>query len=352
MSRREPLRWEGFLSGLVVGIGLTLLAIMAFHEIAGMRRVDVFRRAVENRHLGKIEAVMGEQLRLAEAALADGRPLPVSAWLASDLLSKLYVHHSAYLLDLLRRGDRDRFNELRRQQRWLVCAFHGADLSGHDLTGVDLEGVGLVAAKLSGCDLSRALLSGADLSGADLTGARLDGTRFYQANLSGARLNRVWGSHPDFREAVLVGASLTEISQLEAARFEGAVLADANLWRSRFPGARFDHADLTMVSAVGADLSRIESMDGADLTGSVLTETRLAPDRMPRSWLTGSQGLPPGYRSALGRSGAVFVDDDVLRWVDPRIAAGFRVQIETDPEVPAEQRHRVLISMLHDYYQQ
>lgn len=352
MVRSETLRWEGFFSGLAVGIGVTLLSVMAFNEVAGMRRVGLFRRAVETQNLERIASAMDEELRVAEAAIEDERPLPVSDWLASDLLLKLYRHHARYAVDLLRRGNRDRFNELRQQQPWLVYDLGGADLSGRDLTTVDLHSAGLAAAKLGGCDLSHANFAGADLAGADLTAAQLDGTSFYQANLSGARLNRIWGTGPDFREAVLVGASMTEVTGLEAARFEHAVLSEANLWRSAFPAASFDHADLTMGSAVGADLSRIASMDGATLNGCVLDEADLAPKRMPRSWMTGSQGVSPRQRESLRRAGAVFMDDDVLQLVDPRIVAGFRAQIEANPEIPIGQRHRTLISMLHDYYQQ
>jgi hypothetical protein len=214
MARSQTLRWEGSLSGLAVGIGVSLPTVMTLDEIAGMRRVRRFRRAVETQNLKRIAADMDEELRVAETAIKDERPLPVSDWLASDLLLKLYRHHAHYAVDLLRRGSRDRFNELRQQQPRLVYDLGGADLSGRDLTSVDLHSAGLAAAKLGGCDLSHANFAGADLAGADLTAARLDGTSFYQANLSGARLSRIWGTGPDFREAVLVGASLTEISML------------------------------------------------------------------------------------------------------------------------------------------
>jgi len=97
--------------------------------------------------------------------------------------------------------------------------------------------------RLSGADLSDAVLRGADLSGADLRGADLSG-----ADLSGADL-----SDADLSDAVLRGADLRD------AVLSGAVLRGADLRDAVLSGADLRGADLS-----GADLS------GADLSGAVL----------------------------------------------------------------------------------
>ena len=61
--------------------------------------------------------------------------------------------------------------------------------------------------------------------------------------------------------------------------------------------------------------------------------------------------VDPEIRRSLSGNGAIFASDQVIERVDDRIVAGFRAQIEDDEQVPPEQRQRVLLSMLQDYYQ-
>ncbi len=351
MGRRTELRWEGFISGTLVGTALTLGTLFGWHQATGQLRLNAFRRAVETSNLEALKQLMSEQLRIAETALGDGHPIPACEWLAGSLLDQLYVHHTAWALYLLRQAEHERFNTLRAGHKWLVLDLSGADLEGYDLRGVDLSQASLAGARLSGADLGGIDLAGSDLAGADLTGASLSSARLFQANLAGARLNQISGTDTDLRESVLAGASLTRVSTLVAARFDRAVLSEANLWRSRFPGARFDRADMTLASAVEADFSEVESMADVTFTGASLSGARIAAERTPRAWLVGCTGLQAGLLASLTRTGGVLDPEEVVGLVDRRVVDGFRAQLEADPEVPATRRRLLLLDMLHDYYQ-
>jgi len=343
-------RFEGMVFGFVVGVVVALLGSAAWHQATGLLHVSAWRRAVETQNLPRIAELLEQEVALAEQAMADGRPLPASEHLAFELMPRLYRHQMEYAVDLLRRGESDRFNELGAATPFVLLDLSERDLSGLDLTGAKLDGAALVRTDLSGCDLTGASFLQADLPGAVLTGARVGGARFTLANLAGATLNGVAGERTDFRQAVLAGASMTTVHDLVGARFDGAILSEANLWRSRFPQAVFDTAELTMASAVEADLSEVASMIAADLTGANLGGARLSPAAMARSWLSGAEGLDAVSVLELRRHGAVLETDEVLRLVDPRIVDGFRAQVDEDDAIPAERKAAMVLYLLKGYY--
>ena len=351
MSRMAWLqRWEGMVFGFVLGFCACIACSLGYHEAKALKRLSVWERSVEVRHLERSAALIDRHLQVAMEAIADGRPLATSRYLAFELMGRLYEHHMAYGLALLESGQSGEFNQLRAATGFLLLDLSGESLAGVSLAGVDLGGATLARANLQRCDLGGADLTGADLQGANLSGADLTRTNLQQANLADAILTEVHGRDTDFRQAVLVNASLTRCTGLEGARFDDAELGQANLWASRFPLARFDRADLTLASAVDADFSEVASMATADFTGVNLGGARLRPEAMERAWLVGVDGLDPAALTTLRRREAVVQADEVLRLVDPRVVDGFRAQVEASDAVPAERRHAVLLGMLKGYY--
>ena len=119
------------------------------------------------------------------------------------------------LIELLKDGKVEEFNQYR---------------DGTDYAPIDLTGAELYRAILTGVELYRADLTGADFSGADLTGANLT-----RANLSKA----------DFREANLTRANLTE----------------ANLSRAHLNEVNFDQALVEYTTFAGVDLSEVKGLE-------------------------------------------------------------------------------------------
>jgi|GEM_PF-3379256 len=343
-------RWEGVVFGFVLGFCACVACSLGYHEARALKRLSVWERSVEERHLERSADLIERHLHLAIEAIADGRPLATSHHLAFEVMDRLYRHHMAYSIALLRDGQSEEFNRLRASTGFLLLDLAGENLVGVSLAGADLEGADLSHADLQRCDLSGADLTGAELQGANLTGADLTRANLQQANLADAILTGVHGSNTDFRQAVLVNASLTRCTGLEGARFDDAELEQANLWASRFPLARFDRANLTLASAVGADFSGVASMTTVDLTGVNLTDASIDPTTIDRAWMVGVEGVDPGTVSALRRGGAVVGPDDVFGHVDPRVVDGFRAQVEASDAVPVDRRQAVLVGMLKGFY--
>lgn len=349
-SQKAKFRWESLLFGLVLGVAATVAAEAVYHQVTGMVRLSVWKRAVTQSQHERMTKLLEQLVATSDAGMKDGMPTATTEFLAKSFLTRLYEHQMAYATWLLKSGEVEAFNRLRQTTPFLLYNLSGADLKNQILTGVDFSYADLSHSDLSGCDLTGAFLTGGDLQGAALIGAKLEGASMYQSDLSNALLNAVTGGDADFREAVLVNASLTSVKELPRARFDGAVLADANLWDSVFENAVFDHADLTMASAVDCDLAQVESMANATLTGANLAGTRLAPTRSPRAWLVNAEGIDRRMQRELRAQGAIFKPEEVLDQIDRRIVAGFEAQIEEDSNVAPDQRRRVLISMLQDYY--
>ena len=343
-------RWEGTIFGFILGIAAAAVGSMAYNEVHGLLRVSHLKRSFHNNQLDEIATLLEDELAEATNAMKDGVPLDLSRYLALQYMPRLYAHHMDYAMTLLRSGEVNRFNALRRATHFLTYNLAHRDLSGLDLRAADFSGAELTGTDFSGCNLSDANFRLAEMPQANLKDADVTRASFHQAVLSSAILTGIHGQGAVFEDAVLVGASLTRLDDLTLANFAGAELAQANLFASKFPSARFDRADFTLASAVGSDFGDVESMHDVNLTGANLTGARIEPDKAERAWFVNTDGLPSGMAAALRRQGGVARPEQVLEMVDPRIVAGFRAQIEEDPLIRPKDREAVLLDMLQEYY--
>ncbi len=345
-------RWEGMIFGFIAGIAFTAVASMAFNEIYGLLSVSHWKRSLHNRKIARIAELMEEELAVANAAMKDGVPIELSHYLATRYMPKLYAHHMRYAETLLVNEEIDAFNTLRLSSPFLTFDLSNRDFSGLDLHGVNLTGADLTATDFTEADLKDASFWMAEMPRADLTRANVTRTNLSEAVLSSAILTGIRGEGPTFRKAVLVDARMVKLEELELANFEGAELAQANLFSSRFPNARFDGADFTLASAVSSDFAEVESMNDVNLTGANLKNAKLDPDRVERAWFVNADGIPSSVANGLRRTGGVSHPEEVLQMVDSRIIAGFQAQIEEDPSIRPDERQRVLLAMLQEYYLQ
>jgi len=346
---RWLLTWEGYLLAFTAGAAACFLTFAVYNQARELHRLGVLERAVRDHAAGRESRALGEAVATARMAMADGRPLAISRYLATDHMVEAFHHQMDFAAALLRAGDIASFNDLRRKFPFVAFSLrgrdlHGLDLSGADLSGMDLRGCPMAGVNLHGAHLERATLSGADLSGSDLTASRFD-----EADLSGANLSQVHGTGTVFTRAVLADANLSRIGALEGARFDEAVMSQVSMVHSRFPGAHFVHTNLLLASLVGSDLRSIAELDRADLTGANLSGTQLDPRRCSNLWLTGATGLGRATAGALRRRGCLFKPDQVFGLVAPEIVTGFTAQIEENREIPAGQRRSALLSMLKAY---
>ncbi len=344
--------WERYILAFIAGAAVALVILAAYNEAHQLHRIGVMERAVRDQAAGRERRALQRAVAAARAAIADGRPLAVSRFLATGFMVDVFRHQMDYAAALLRSGDIAAFNDLRRRVPFVAFSLRGRDLRGLKLAGANLAGADLTGCRMSGVDLHGADLSRADLTAAVLAGADLTSARFEAANLGGADLSKVHGRGADFTRAALDGATLVDVSDLTNARFDDAVLSRANLFRSRFPGARFVRTNMLLASLVEADLTAVAKLDRVDLTGANLGGARLDPARCSALWLTGATGLDSAASAALKARGSVFKARQVLALVAPEITAGFRAQIAEDPEVPRARRRTALLSMLKDYYLQ
>lgn len=343
-------RWEGMIFGFVLGIAAATVSSMAYNEIHGLLRVNHFKRSIHNNQLDEIATLMEEELAAATSAMKDGVPLDLSHYLALQYMPRLYAHHMDYAYTLLRNGEVNQFNALRRTTQFLTYNLAHRDLSSLDLRAADFSGCELTNTNFEDCNLSDANFWLAEMPRANLRNAEINRTSFNNTVLSSAILTRIRGEDAIFEEAVLVDASMTQLDGLTRANFAGAELAQANLFASKFPSARFDGADFTLASAVASDFGDVESMDDVNLTGANLSRARIEPEKLERAWFVNTDGLPSATSAALRTRGGVSRPEDVLEMVDPRIVAGFRAQIEEDDSIRPEDREDVLLTMLQEYY--
>ena len=343
-------RWEGMIFGFILGIAATTVVSMAYNEINGLLRVSHLKRSLRNNQLDEIATLMEEELAAATNAMKDGVPLDLSHYLALQYMPRLYAHHMDYANTLLRNGEISNFNALRRNTQFLTYNLAHRDLSGLDLRGTDFSGSELTGTNFSDCNLADANFWLAEMPRANLKNAEVSRASFNSAVLSSAILTGISGEGTIFEDAVLVDASITQLDNLELANFSGAELAQANLFRSKFPSALFDGADFTLASAVGSDFGDVESMHDVNLTGANFTNARIEPSKTARAWFVNTDGLPSGMAAALRLQGGVARPEDVLEYVDPRIVAGFRAQIEEDDLIRPADREAVLLTMLQEYY--
>jgi len=345
-------KWERYLLAFIAGAAATVVTLATYNEAHELHRIGMIERAVRGHAAGRERRALQRAIAAARAAIADGRPLALSRYLATGHMVEVFRHQMDYAVALLRSGDIASFNDLRHETPFVELSLRGRDLRGLNLAGANLANADLSGCRMSGTNLDAADLSRADLTGTDLTGADLTSARFEEANLSGASLAEVRGRGADFTHAVLDGATLAQVSKLTAARFDDAVLTRANLFQSRLPGARFVHTNMLLASLAEADLTTVAKLDRVDLTGANLSGTQLDAGRCSALWLTGATGLDSATATALKARGCIFKAYQVVDLVAPEISAGFKAQIAEDRSIPPNRRRLTLLSMLKDYYLQ
>lgn len=111
------------------------------------------------------------------------------------------------LVQLLRNGDIDEFNESRIQTDLDLseidlagCSISGANLADTDLTGSDFSECDLTGVNFSDSDLSSVIFSRATIKESNFSNTILTGTKFANADIAGC----------DFTEADMVGADMIE----------------------------------------------------------------------------------------------------------------------------------------------
>jgi uncharacterized protein YjbI with pentapeptide repeats len=209
------------------------------------------------------------------------------------------VSQKDYLLQLLKEGKIDEFNEFRRKNNYSRLDFYNVDLSGRDLSHADLGNADLNLANLREAKLQHTIfveasLTGAQLSKADLSGAKLAKSRFLKADLafadlSNAKLPRANLAFADLSAANLSVANLAFASLLCAdlsfANLKGAKLSFANL-----SAANLSNADLLEAKLSEANLS-FAKLSNANLSKVKLSEAKLSEANLSNAYLSNANLL-------------------------------------------------------------
>ena len=161
--------------------------------------------------------------------------------------------YSATLLKLLRTGQVEEFNAMRKE----VPLDVSLDFSSQNLYRVQIPG-----ANLSSINLSRVNLFNADLEGANLSNANL-----LKADLEGANLHNVVATNAIMEGANLTKANLTK-ANLTNTNLTSANLSKSNLYRANLAQARLVRADL-----IEADISECNIRE-ADTTAATFRDNR------------------------------------------------------------------------------
>jgi uncharacterized protein YjbI with pentapeptide repeats len=201
---------------------------------------------------------------------------------------------SSHLIQLLRNGKIDEFNEIRKKDNYSRLDFYDVDLSGLNLSRADLRKSNLISANLresklqhatfeetillgahlEGADVSKANASKADLLEADLEGTNLEGADVSKANASKADLLEADVSKADVSEANLSLANLSNADLVEA-DVSKADLVEANLSNADLSLANLSNADLVEADVSKADVS-LANLSNADLVEANLVEANLS----------------------------------------------------------------------------
>jgi uncharacterized protein YjbI with pentapeptide repeats len=205
---------------------------------------------------------------------------------------ELQVFQRDYLLQLLKDGKINDFNEIRtKDKNHSRLDFYSVDLSGSSLRSINLKAAKLSKARLSGADFLEADLSGAllldvDLSSANMSNANLSSTDLSKSNLSGAKLSGADLSSANMSNANLSGAKLSDTKlflanlsslDLSSTDLSGADLSSANLSSANLSGANLSFKDLSSANLSGANLSGA-NLSGANLSGADLVHAKLGKD--------------------------------------------------------------------------
>ena len=192
-----------------------------------------------------------------------------------------YLDLSNFALDGLDLSEADLtgarlFNVTARETKFDQAILYGADLRDADLRKASLVRADLRGACLRGANLAGAVMVHCDLrEGRTALQDRAEGYRVLKhqmrpgeldhailtgADLTGAQLGGLAGMAADFRDAVMVGVTLSG-AKMKNARLDGADLSNSDL-----SGTDFSGASLRGAVVVGANLSAA-SLKDADLEG-------------------------------------------------------------------------------------
>ena len=224
-----------------------------------------------------------------------------------------------YLLQLLKEGKIDEFNEFRRKNNYSRLDFYNVDLGGRDLSHADLRNsdlnlanlreaklqhtifveASLIAAQLSKAEssstkLSRARLLKADLAFANLSKAKLSRAILTFANLSAANLSAANLSFAsllcaDLSFAYLKGAKLS-FANLSAANLSNADLLEADLSAANLSFASLSNANLSKVKLSKANLSEA-NLSNAYLSNAKLSKANLSKANLSKAYLSNANLL-------------------------------------------------------------
>jgi uncharacterized protein YjbI with pentapeptide repeats len=209
-----------------------------------------------------------------------------------------------YLLQLLKEGKIDEFNEFRRKNNYSRLDFYNVDLGGRDLSHADLGNsdlnlanlreaklqhtifveASLIAAQLSKADLSSTKPSKSRLLKADLAFANLSAANLSAANLSFASLLCA-----DLSFAYLKGAKLS-FANLSAANLSNADLLEADLSAANLSFASLSNANLSKVKLSKANLSEA-NLSNAYLSNAKLSKANLSKANLSNAYLSNADLL-------------------------------------------------------------
>jgi len=185
----------------------------------------------------------------------------------ADELRLCIVEHQRWVETLAREGKRLFLNDCDLSGLQMP----GVDWSAAEFTRVDLHDVDLSRARLSmtvfnECILSRTVMSGADARGVTLLNCRLVGADLSACDLSPvvsvARKDRKWPARVtgcDMTDAILTGANCTE-AVFRNTNLGGANLVSADLSQTDLSGVNFRGAVLTGTSLEGAKLQGAQGL--------------------------------------------------------------------------------------------
>ena len=189
-----------------------------------------------------------------------------------------------YLLQLLKEGKIDEFNEFRRKNNYSRLDFYNVDLGGRDLSYADLGNSDLNLANLREAKLQHTIfveasLVTAQLSKADLSSAKLSKSRLLKADLAFANLSKA-----KISRAILTFANLSA-ANLSAANLSFASLLCADLSFAYLKGAKLSFANLSAANLSNADLLEAD-LSAANLSFASLSNANLSKVKLSKANLS------------------------------------------------------------------
>ena len=193
------------------------------------------------------------------------------------------LQKSSHLIQLLKNGKIDEFNEIRKRDNYSRLNLSNIDLSELYLSNVDLRKSNLISsdlgesklqhAKFEEATLLRAHLEGADVSKANVSKADLLEADLEFTKLEGADLSKADVARADLIEADVCKVDLSE-ANLSYANLSKADLSEANVSKANLSEANLSNADLSYANLSKANLSEA-NLSYANLSKANLSEANL-----------------------------------------------------------------------------